>query len=148
MMIAWHYTTGEKYKLIKELGVLMPADIAVVPPELPIVWFSTHRYYDGSARKGIEDAAGRIRPATIPEMYEHGGGLVRLGCPIAKLKHGEVLRKAAKMQSIMWRRLLKTANDMGANSGDWWGYVGGSMPISDLQIEVMNSNLKWPHQQK
>lgn len=146
-MIAWHYTTGEKYALIKELGVLMPADLFVTPPELPVVWFSTHQYYEASARKGIEDEAGLVRPASVQEMYEHGDGLVRFGCNISKLKHGEVLRKAAKMQSITWRRLLKTAHKMGANAGDWWGYVGGSMPISDLQIEVMDSNLKWPRQQ-
>lgn len=142
-MIAWHYTTGVKFELIMESGVLRPADIGVEPPELPILWFSLHPFYDNSARKGLRDDTGRMtRAATVPEMYEMGGGLFRFGCPITRLKHGEVLRKSAKMQSIVWRKLLKGAAAMGANAGDWWGHIG-ELPIADLKFEAMDDNLKW-----
>lgn len=142
-MIAWHYTTGAKLELILQDGVLRPADIGVAPPEQPILWFSLHPYYDNSARKGVRDEYGRVtRAATVPEMYEMGGGLYRFGCPITKLKHGEVLRKAAKMQSIVWRKLQKGAAVMGANPGDWWGYIG-ELSIVDLSLEAMDDNLKW-----
>lgn len=142
-MIAWHYTTGAKLELILNSGVLRPADIGVEPPEKPILWFSLHPYYENSARKGLRDDSGRVtRAATVAEMYEMGGGLFRFGCPINQLKHGEVLRKAAKMQSIVWRKLLKGAVAMGASAGDWWGHIG-EVPIADLVFEAMDDKLKW-----
>lgn len=142
-MIAWHYTTGQKYQLIKETGLLLPADIGIEPPELPILWFSTHPRYEPSAMKPLGDTQGNfVRMLTLEEMHKMAGGLVRFGCPISRLKCGENLRKSAKMQSIWWRRLAKKAADMKANPSDWWGHVG-SMKLDEVTVQVMDAQMIW-----
>jgi len=128
-MIAWHYTTGQKYELIKKTGILLPADIGVVAPEKPILWFSTHREYEPSALKPLGDSQGNIvRMLTLHEMKDVAGGLYRFGYPIARLKCGKNLRKAAKIQPIMWESFVKSGARLKANPADWWGRVG-SLPL-------------------
>lgn len=143
-MIAWHYTTGQKYELIKQTGILLPAEAGVEPPEQPILWFSTHPRYEPSALKPIEAPTTRegIRLLTLDEMYEMADGLYRFGYPIAELKCGENLRKAAKMPSIWWRRLAKRAANLKADPADWWGHVG-SLPLSAVTVEKMDTNKRW-----
>ncbi len=141
-MIAWHYTTAQKFDLILKSGKLLPADIGVVEPELPILWFSTHPRFEPSALKAISYSDGTRRTATLEEMYEMAGGLARFGCPISRLKCGENLRRAAKMQSLMWRRLAKGGLHMKANPSDWWGRVG-TMELDEVTIEVMNTDMQW-----
>lgn len=147
-MIAWHYTTAQKYHLIKQSGLLLPAHTGVVPPELPILWFSTHPKYEPTARKPLGDAYGNIiRLLTVQEMYKLAGGLVRFGISTVVLKRGEKLRKAAKMPSTVWCQLEKTGKKLNANPGDWLGYVG-SIPINEVTVEVMDAGMVWrrPHQ--
>ncbi|CAJ3120226.1 Uncharacterised protein [Burkholderia pseudomallei] len=142
-MIAWHYTTGQKFELIKQTGILLPADIGVAPPELPILWFSTHPRYEPSAMKPLGDSTGNIvRMLTLDEMRELGGGLYRFSYPISHLKCGENLRKAAKMSSIWWRRLVKGGANLKADPADWWGHVG-SLSLSKVTVETMDSNKRW-----
>lgn len=142
-MIAWHYTTGQKFERIKQTGILLPADIGVEPPEQPILWFSTHPRYEPSAMKPLGDSKGNvIRMLTLDELHEMGGGLYRLGYPINRLKCGENLRKAAKMSSIWWRRLHKGAANLKADPADWWGQVG-PMSLSEVTVETMDSNKRW-----
>jgi hypothetical protein len=142
-MIAWHYTTGEKFALIAESGHLTPATLGVEPPELPIVWFSINQYFENSAKKAVETEDGSYRSATLSEMHEHADGLYRFGYPIQNLKCGEPLRKAAKMKSIVWRFLAKRAKVMKANSLEWFGHVGENLSIEGMRIEVMGDDLKW-----
>ena len=141
-MIAWHYTTGEKFELIKKSGLLLPAEIGVVPPERPIVWFSTHRKFEPTAMKPLADGRGVIRMLTLEEMREMGKGLFRFGCPVGRLKFGENLRKEAKMTSIMWRALAKRGAQVKATSADWWGHVG-PVALADVSVEVMNDRQVW-----
>ena len=146
-MIAWHYTTAQKYHLIKQSGLLLPAHIGVVPPELPILWFSTHPQYEPTARKPVGDAYGRIiRLLTVQEMHKFAGGLVRFGISTSALKRGEELRKAAKMSSTVWRQLEKTGKKMKANPTDWLGHVG-SIALEEVTVELMDANMVWqPYQ--
>ena len=141
-MIAWHYTTGEKYELIKKCGLLLPADIGVTAPERPILWFSTHQRFEPTALKPLASAQGIIRMLTMEELRDMAGGLVRFGCPVTRLKFGENLRKEAKMQSIIWRGLAKSAARVKASQSDWWGYVG-SMALAEVTVEVMNYDKIW-----
>jgi hypothetical protein len=141
-MIAWHYTTGEKYELIKKSGLLLPADIGVSPPERPILWFSTHPRFEPTALKPLANAQGIIRMLSLEELRDMAGGLVRFGCPVGRLKFGETLRKEAKMQSIVWRGLAKRAAKVKASQSDWWGHVG-SMPLTEVTVEVMNDQKTW-----
>lgn len=143
-MIAWHYTTGTKFKLISASGHLTPATLGVEPPEQPIVWFSINQYFENTAKKGVQTEDGAYRSATLEEMLELGEGLYRFGYPIQKLKCGEPLRKAAKMKSITWRFLAKRAKSMKANSLEWFGHVGENpLSIEGMSIEVMGTDLKW-----
>jgi hypothetical protein len=142
-MIAWHYTTGQKYKLIKQSGVLLPADIGVAPPEQPVLWFSTHPKYEPSAKKPLGDSNGKVlRMLTVDEMYEMADGLYRFGYPVSKLKCGESLRRAAKMSSVWWRRLAKGGAKLAANPADWWGHVG-SLSLNEVTVEKMDANKRW-----
>ena len=142
-MIAWHYTTGQKYELIKKTGILLPADIGVTPPEKPILWFSTHRKYEPSAMKPLGDSRGNIiRMLTLNEMKDMAGGLYRFGSSVTELKCGENLRKAAKMQSIMWRCLIKNGARLKADPADWWGHVG-SLYLAEVTVEMMDANMRW-----
>ncbi|CBJ36681.1 conserved protein of unknown function [Ralstonia solanacearum CMR15] len=142
-MIAWHYTTGHKYELIKQTGILLPADIGVEPPEQPILWFSTHPRYEPSAMKPLGGSNGNVlRMLTLDEMRELGGGLYRFGYSLAELKCGENLRKAAKMSSIWWRRLVRGAANLKADPADWWGHVG-SLSLSEVTVETMDDNKRW-----
>lgn len=142
-MIAYHYTTAQKYELIKQSGLLLPADIGVLPPELPILWFSTHPRYEPSALKPLGDEYGNvIRMLTVKELHERAGGLVRFGISVSNLKRGEELRKAAKMSSTVWRKLEKSGKKIKANPSDWLGHVG-SIDIQEVTIEVMDENMVW-----
>lgn len=142
-MISWHYTTGDKYELIKKSGLLLPSDIGVSEPERPILWFSTHPKFEPTAMKPLLNLAGGfIRMLSLEELREMAGGLVRFRCPVSQLKFGENLRKEAKMKSKMWRGLAKAAEKVNASQSDWWGHVG-TMEIAELTVEVMSNRMRW-----
>ena len=141
-MISWHYTTGDKYKLIKKSGLLLPADIGVCAPERPILWFSTHPRFEPTAMKPLCNERGFIRMLTLDELREIAGGLVRFGCPVSRLKFGENLRKEAKMKSKVWRGLAKSAAKVNATQSDWWGHVG-ALEVSELTVELMSNRMTW-----
>ncbi|NIE66472.1 hypothetical protein [Burkholderia sp. Ax-1719] len=93
--------------------------------------------------KPLADSNGKIiRRLTVDEMWEIADGLYRFGCPIGQLKYGENLRKAAKMSSIWWRRLVKSGVKMKADPADWWGHVG-SLSLTELTVEKMNADKRW-----
>lgn len=141
-MISWHYTTGDKFELIKKSGLLLPADSGVSAPEQPILWFSTHPKFEPTALKPLMSAQGFVRMLTLEELREMAGGLVRFGCAVSRLKFGENLRKEAKMKSKIWRGLAKSAVRVKASQSDWWGYVG-SMALTEVTVEVMNYDKIW-----
>lgn len=142
-MISWHYTTGDKYELIKKSSLLLPSDIGVSEPERPILWFSTHPKFEPTAMKPIRSLdGGFIRMLTLEELREMAGGLVRFHCPVSRLKFGENLRKEAKMKSKIWLGLAKAATKVNASQSDWWGHVG-TMEIADLKVERMSNRMTW-----
>lgn len=141
-MISWHYTTGEKYELIKKSGLLLPADFGVCEPERPILWFSTHPKFEPTAMKPLRSAQSFVRMLTLEELREMAGGLVRFGCPVSRLKFGDNLRREAKMKSKIWRGLAKAATKINASQSDWWGHVG-TMDIADLTVELMSNRMTW-----
>jgi hypothetical protein len=143
LTVAWHYTTGQNYELIKQTGMVIPASAGVQPPEEPILWFSTHPVFEPTALKPAGDENGNfIRMLSLDELSEMAGGLYRFGSPTNRLLHGEKLRKAARMKSIWWRRLLKGAENLKGNPGDWWGYVG-TMDLDEVTVEIMDDNKRW-----
>jgi hypothetical protein len=138
---AWHYTTGEKFQLIKNERLLRPAYLGVVPPERPVLWFSTNPVFEPTAMKArLID--GKRQALTLRELYDLAHGVVRFGCPLHKLKHGPDLRKSAKIQGTVWNALASSAKRVGADPTEWWGHVG-PMQLDEVVVEVMNADLKW-----
>lgn len=84
--VYWHYTTLDRYTLIYRDRLITPATAFVIAPERPAVWFSCHPHWEPTANKGIME--GRlVRTATMDEMEEAGGGLVRIGVERRYLPH-------------------------------------------------------------
>lgn len=138
---AWHYTTGEKFQLIKNERLLRPAYLGVVAPERPVLWFSTNPFFEPTAMKArLID--GKRQALTLRELYDLAHGIVRFGCPLHMLKHGPDLRKSAKIQGTVWNALASAAKRMGADPAEWWGHVG-TMQLDGVVVEVMNADLKW-----
>lgn len=142
-MIAWHYTTAQKYQLIQQSRLLLPAHIGVAYPERPILWFSTNQAYEPTALKPLSDDRGNIiRMLSVKELYDMAGGLVRLGCSVRALKQGDNLRKASRMPLTIWKHLQQTGKRQKANPADWWGHIG-TMPLEEVTVEIMDTNMVW-----
>lgn len=138
---AWHYTTGEKFQLIKNERLLRPAYLGVLPPERPVLWFSTNPVFEPTAMKArLID--GKRQALTLRELYDLAHGIVRFGCPLHKLKHGPDLRKSAKIQGTVWSALANAGKRVGADPAEWWGHVG-TMQLDEVVVEVMNADLTW-----
>lgn len=140
-MLAWHYTTGQKFVQIVERGVLLPTARYVKPPEKPILWFSLHPYWEPTANKLWVQDGGR-RTLTMRETFQRARGLVRFGCDVRDLLMGEALRRKAGMSASVWRGLAAEGRRQGAKPSDWCGTVA-PVPIDDLVVEVMDADFQW-----
>jgi hypothetical protein len=140
-LLAWHYTTGEKFIPIVESGELRPATAYVPDSEKPILWFSTHQYFEPTAQKSWVDESGS-RLLSIPELFKLAGGLIRFGYPKRELLRGGALRRGANMDSAIWAGLKVAAQAQGGNPDDWWGCLG-PVPVQSCVVEVMDENLRW-----
>jgi len=139
--IAWHYTTGEKFRLIVNSGVLLPTPVGIGADEKPVLWFSKHPYYEPTARKAvIEEGVLRILP--VPELFQRGGGLVRFGYPTALLHHGDVLQAEAGISSNDWCAMAANGKRQGGDAEDWWGSTG-YVAVHSCIVEVMTKALQW-----
>lgn len=139
--LAWHYTTGDKFVSIMESRELRPATAYVPDNEKPILWFSTHPYFEPTARKTWEDASGK-RLLSVPELFKMGGGLVRFGFPKRMLLRGTALQQAANTSSAIWAGLKAVGRGQGGNPDDWWGCLE-SVSVKSCVVEVMDENLRW-----
>jgi hypothetical protein len=103
-MIAWHYTNGWALRSILVDGAIFQSDPTLpslqslqhdraatmalaqaAEHERPAVWLSTSRSFDPSAARGVMDADGVLRTATVAEMIRDYGGLARIGVECAGL---------------------------------------------------------------
>jgi len=141
-MLAWHYTTGQKFPIIIERGELVPSAIGVKPPEKPILWFSLNQYWEHTANKAIADANGNLRRLTMRETFNLGGGLVRFGYEAKNLHVGDALRRKASMSASVWRGLCAEGRRQNAAPSDWCGSIV-PVPVPALVVEVMNDAFKW-----
>lgn len=141
-MIAWHYTTGQKFLAIVESGYLKPTNIDVKPPEKPILWFSLNQKWENTANKAILEASGEIKRLSMMDTYKLGGGLVRFGIEPNMLNLGDELRRKASMSASLWRALWKEGLKQNAKPSEWCGTIK-SIPIDELIIEVMNDDFVW-----
>lgn len=143
VLLAWHYTTGEKFEGIKRSGYIHPATANVPEHERPVVWFSLNQHFEETARKGIIDpATGQRRWATLAEMRELCGGLVRIGVPAHSLLTGEALRRKARMSSAVWRSLVKVGTEQGADPAQWFG-IAGAVDLALCAVQQMDKSGNW-----
>jgi hypothetical protein len=141
-MIAWHYTTGQKFLAIVESGYLKPTNIDVRPPEKPILWFSLNQKWENTANKAILEADGEIKRLSMQETRRLGGGLVRFGIKPNVLYLGNQLRIKASMSASIWKVLCKEGLKQNAKPSEWCGSLK-PIPINKLFIEVMNKDFVW-----
>lgn len=141
-MIAYHYTTGLKFKSITASGNLIGASAEVRPPELPIVWFSQEKYWEPTASRGTLVIDGTIRGLTMRETFHLGRGLFRFGCPLTLLQQGKALRNAARIDRRFWNDLCRDGKSEGSDPALWWGSVK-PVAIEGLSMEVMGDDMKW-----
>jgi hypothetical protein len=124
-LMAWHYTTAERFHSIKGMGLILPATAGVPVNERPVCWFSVHQHFEPTAAKELIDpVTGKRRTATITDMVNRAGGLVRLGRPARELLTGEALRRKAQISGSAWTGLCRAAAQCGANPNQWFGAVG------------------------
>lgn len=137
-LMAWHYTTTDRFKSIEAMGLIHPATAGVPENERPVCWFSVNQFFEPTAAKGVIDAAtGQRRTATIAEMVEGAGGLVRLGMPARELLTGETLRRKARISNRTWATLSHAATQCGAMPSQWFGWIG-AVDITRCTIEHFN----------
>ena len=142
-LIAWHYTTGEKFSRIIADGFLRPSTIGVVAPEKPILWFSVNQTWEPTATKPLGRPDGSIQLLTMEECRDYGGGLCRFGIDSKSLIRWPELGKKAKIAPTLARGLCETAKTQGANPLDWFGTIK-KVPVSRIaRIDVMDENGAW-----
>ena len=143
VLMAWHYTTGEKFAGILRAGCIQPATANVPEHERPVVWFSLNPHFEETARKGKIDPVTRERGRwTVAEMRELCGGLVRLGLPARSLLTGEALRRKARISSDMWRTLVKIGIQQGADPAEWFG-IAGAVELALCEVQQMDDAGQW-----
>lgn len=140
-VLAWHYTTGEKFKTIAAAGLLVPTAIGVRPPERPVLWFSLDQQFEPTARKATIEG-GTLRVLSIDETKRRGGGLVRFGMTPHRLYMGEKLRTRAHISRALWASLCSAAVAQNGDPSLWAGCIQ-PVPIEGLTIDVMNDGGQW-----
>lgn len=124
-LMAWHYTTADCLQGIEASSIIRPAIAGIPLSERPVAWFSLNQRFEPTAAKGLIDPVTRVqRSATIAEMMEFCGGLVRLGVPVRELLTGEALRRKARISNSTWRQLCAAGAACGASPSQWFGFVG------------------------
>jgi hypothetical protein len=137
-LMAWHYTTANRFESIKAMGLIQPATAGVPDSERPVCWFSVNQHFEPTAAKGLIDPiTGQRRTATIAEMVDLAGGLVRLGMPARELLTGETLRRKARISNSAWAALCHSAAQCGAMPSQWFGCVG-AVELTRCAIEKFN----------
>lgn len=137
--LAWHYTTGTKFKQIVESGYLDPKKTATPPNEKPILWFSKHQYFEPTAQKAVRLPNGQIENLGMMGTYEMGGGLIRFGYPIAKLTEYKKLCRQAGVAMLDVLSLERVGVSQGAKPTDWMGTLK-KIDIQDCIIEVLSGD--------
>src|SRR5262245_44666416 len=108
--IKWHYTTGQKFRLIVTDGEILPATAGVPEGERPIVWFSTAPDWETTANKYLLRRDGTIEHLDRAKTAELDGGLVRFGVAPETAPHDwEALKELSGMSSEMAQGLYRVA---------------------------------------
>jgi hypothetical protein len=133
--MVWHYTVGEKLKLITAARYLRPTDGYVDKDERPALWFSRRDSYEPVACKDI--VRGRVRTSlNVEETHRLGGGLIRFGLPAddERLHDWRRFKIESGITQRTARRLERTARRKGSYSAQW-SVSYDPIPLEDLTLE-------------
>jgi hypothetical protein len=118
----YHYTTGQSFKGIVEMGVILPDDqcpdviqIAGLPGG---VWFSNRQDYEPTAVKPwFDKATGKMGRLTFEEMAARAGGAVRIGVDesFPQLLTWVGFRKRCSCRAKLIKNLEEVALRQGSN---------------------------------
>lgn len=139
MKTAWHYTTGQKAKLILESGELKPTSAFIEPEEKPILWFSTNELWEQTANKMLGLPNGALRFLTMQETRDMGGGLFRFGMPTDQLIRWPRLARTANMKRKVQWTLEEAGLRGGADFREWCGLLE-PVSIAALTWEEMTDS--------
>jgi hypothetical protein len=123
--LVYHYTVECNFKKILASGVILPATAGVLPPERPIVWFSTNPLWENTVKKGIpfkEDGFFFVETMGWAEFNSCGIPLYRIGVAreTAPLRWRD-LRELSLMWPTYASALVRVAKMEYAQSGEWRG---------------------------
>jgi len=144
-MIAWHYTTGQKFERIARSRELRPPSISFNPPERPILWFSLNQFWEQTANKAYRQEDGAIVQLDMLGTMEQGGGLVRVGVMVtdSRLHRWPRLAEEARMPEAVIEELSRVGVERGANPEDWAGMFT-SVRLAECVIDVIDASaVKW-----
>jgi hypothetical protein len=139
MKTAWHYTTGQKAKLIFESGELKPTGAFIEAQERPILWFSKNQEWEQTANKMIMLPDGNFRQLTTDETRNMGEGLFRFGIPSHELIQWPRLARSANMRSKIQRALEESGLRQGADFREWCGLLE-PVSIAGLTCQTMTDS--------
>lgn len=139
--LAWHYTTAFHIQAILESEMLRPTGIGIKPPEKPILWFSTNKYWENTVIKSLSDdeAQGFLSRDQLMFVTQ---AFFRFGVPMKGLLFGTMLKQKARMPNMAWRNLLAGAKVNKADFTEWCGTFE-SIALQNTVIEVMYDDMRW-----
>ena len=139
----WHYTTGQKFRLIVESGEISPATAFVPKGERPIVWFSTAPDWEPTANKAWQNSDGTIVSLDRELTAQLAGGLVRFGIAPETAPHDwHVLKELSGMSSETARGLYRVAIQQGSLPDQWWGTFD-AVPCSKWIAVQVHQDGQW-----
>ena len=141
-MIVWHYTIGSRLKAIREYGALRPATAGVPAHELPVLWFSSRRDFEPTARKMLVNSDGQLRRLSVDETAHWGEGLIRFGISSDRCIRWPDLRRRCHMRSKDARQLEAAAHAIGAIPTQWFGVIG-ELPLSAVSALERLDGVAW-----
>ena len=137
----WHYTTGQKFPLIKAEGVILTSKY-ISRKEREAVWFSSNPLWEKTAAKALFNSLTGERRLlrTMEEHVEHCGGLFRIGVAPETAPHDwNAFRRLSGILPKYANELRNIGYERGARISEWFVSFEPVPQTEWLTIE------KWEH---
>lgn len=119
--LRWHYTTGEKFKLITESGAILPTALFLSPGERAAVWFSSNQFWEPTAAKVWLGDDGSQTQLDMAQTAERGEGLVRFGVlPEVAPHNWNEFKRLSGVHSRMAKGMYSGGISQGAKPSEWY----------------------------
>src|SRR5687768_12023325 len=116
----WHYTTADRLLGILGDGHIRRASAGVPHGERRAVWFTTRETWAPTATAIGLTLDGTYRTATLSEMQESVGALVRLGVSVSTARYSwDHHRRCGQIDPRMADALECSAAEQGSDPADW-----------------------------